>query len=397
MTGRGLAVLSLSASLWVWARSLGIGELSQIALGLVVACIGAFLWMRFRNRGLQVTRSFGSSRVERGQSVPMELRIKHFDGKSTPPLTIEQPLPGSLGSFRTEVAPLLVGDHRLEETVQFNKRGRYLLEHIVVMLTDPYGIARSKRKFDDPVSVLVYPRVDVLGTPDNALHARLSESTRRAPAPQGEDFYGVREYRSGDDPRRIHWPTSARLGTLMVREEEVAGRDRVTILLDDRTSAHNEETFDWSVDAAASVMDLYVRMELMVRLVRPGAPDTHAGRGVLQYERIMDELATASLQPAGEERVLAIARRGQDDVLVMILGEIGPAMVAGLARISGRYREVVAMFAPGLQGSLRFGNELRRAGARIVQPRSGESIAQAWDTSLGRSSWTGENLEPVVR
>lgn len=396
MTGRGWAVLSLSISLWVWARSLGIGELAQIALGLVVACVGALIWMRFRNRGLQVTRSFASSRVEKSEPVSMNMRIKHFDGKSTPPLTIAQPLPGSLGSFHTEIPPLLVGDHRLEQTVQFTKRGRYLLDHVVVTLTDPYGIARSKRKHHDPVSVLVYPRVDVLSTPDTALHAAQSESARRAPAPQGEDFYGVREYRVGDDPRRIHWPTSARLGTLMIREEEIAGRDRVTILLDDRSSAHNEETFEWSADAAASVMDLYMRMELMVRLVRPGSSDTPTARGVLQYERLMEELATAELQPAPEERLLALARRGQDDVLVMILGEIGAAVVAGLARVSGRYREVVTMFAPGLKGGLQFGNELGRAGIRLVQPRPGESLGQAWDTSLGRSSWTGETNPELV-
>jgi uncharacterized protein (DUF58 family) len=327
----------------------------------------------------------------------MEIRIKHFDGKSTPPLTITQPLPRSLGSFRAEVPPLLVGDHRLEQTVQFSKRGRYLLEHVVVTLTDPYGIARSKRKFHDPISLLVYPRVELLSTPDTALHAARSESARRAPAPQGEDFYGVREYRVGDDPRRIHWPTSARLGTLMIREEEIAGKDRVTILLDDRGSAHSDETFDWSADAAASVMDLYLRMGLMVRLVRPGSSDTPTARGVEQYERIMDELATAELQPATEERILALARRGQDDVLVMVLGEIGAAVVAGLAGVSGRYREVVTMFAPGLKGPLQFGNELGSAGARIVQPRPGESLTQAWDASLGRSRWTGEtHLEPAT-
>lgn len=392
MTGRGWALLALAAALWLWARALGVNELSQIALGLLVLCIGARVWMRQRNRGLHVSRSFGKSRVERGEPIDLELVIRNFDSGSTPALTVEETLPRHPGPLRTEIPPLRIGDHRVTRPVEFQKRGRYLFERISVTLTDPYGIARSTRRFSDPVSVLVYPKVEALSTPDTALRTTQTEGARRAPAPRGEDFYGVREYRPGDDPRRIHWATTARLGTLMIREEEISGRDRVSILLDDRAPAHTEATFDWSADAAASLASLYLRLGLQVRLVRPGGTEIPAGRGAGQYERIMEELATASLRQAAEEKLLALARRGQDDILVMVLGEIGAPTVGTLARIAGRYRELVVVFGPGIESPLSYGSQLARTGARVVHAVN-RPLSQAWDLSMGR---TAPLSEPVL-
>lgn len=397
MTGRGLAVLILSVTLWGWSRALGIDELSQVAVGLFVAYVGALIWTRLRNRGLVASRSFGNAKIERGQALVMEIRIRNTGWTHTPGIIVEEAA-GAKASFRTEVSPLPPGEHLLKQMVTFDRRGRYVLDRISVTLLDPYRIARHRRNFDDPADVLVYPKVELLNTPNVAFASSRTEKARRAPAPVGEDFYGVRDFRSGDDPRRIHWPTSARLGTLMIREEEISGRDRITVLLDDRASAHTDDTFEWSVDAAASVVDLYLRLGLQVRLVRPGGSEISPARGTLQHERVMEELATASLRPAAEGRLLALTRRGQDDVLVLVLGEIGPAAVANLARVAGRYRELVVIFGPGLRSPSEYAGQLARTGARLVHAPAGQGLSQYWDASLGRSSWTGEQtkLETVT-
>ena len=54
----------------------------------------------------------------------------------------------------------------------------------------------------------------------------------------GEDDQSIREYRDGDDLRRIHWPATARTGDLMVRQEDRPARRRAMILLDPRAGAH---------------------------------------------------------------------------------------------------------------------------------------------------------------
>ena len=54
----------------------------------------------------------------------------------------------------------------------------------------------------------------------------------------GEDDQTVREYRDGDDLRRIHWPATARTGELMVRQEDRPAKRRAVVVLDSRSSGH---------------------------------------------------------------------------------------------------------------------------------------------------------------
>lgn len=384
MTARGWSALALAGVLWLWSRLLGIGEILQVALALGVLLLAAAIWLRFRSRNLLVTRAVPESRIHRGDTVTMNVTIRNRDTHATPSITVFEKFPGSTESYELEVPPLPFGEHRLPVTVLMNRRGRYLLDGLQAILTDPFHLVRNRRKFADPATFIVYPRIETLPAPERKLSSSGGDNYRRAPASQGEDFYGVRDFRDGDDPRKIHWPTSARLGVLMVREEEVSARDRITLLLDDRSNAHSTESFDWAADAAASVADLYFRMELRVRLVRPGGTEIAAGRGSAHFERIMEDLAVATLAPANEDRLLALARRSQEDVLVIVSGEMGAATVAAAGRIAGRYREMVVVFPPGAQSAHRYAEPLRRTGVRVVAPHPAETLIDAWEASMGR-------------
>jgi hypothetical protein len=76
----------------------------------------------------------------------------------------------------------------------------------------------------------------------------------RAPAlePLGE-FLALNDYEPGDDPRRVHWPSSARRGELVVRQDEAASPGRVVLLLDTRPVAHDEASFESAVEVIASL------------------------------------------------------------------------------------------------------------------------------------------------
>src|SRR5947209_9048920 len=86
---------------------------------------------------------------------------------------------------------------------------------------------------------------------------RRRPSVSRSIATAGEDDAATREYRLGDDLRRIHWRSTARRGELMVRREEQPWQSRAVLLLDCRQSAHQGDgplsSFEWSVSAAASI------------------------------------------------------------------------------------------------------------------------------------------------
>ncbi len=383
MTGRGWAALTLTAGLWLWSRLLGVGELLQVSLALGVLLVAASIWLRLRSRHLLVTRSLSESHIHRTDTVTIDITIRNRDAHPTAEISVSEQFPDSLGSYAVDVPALTFGEHHVAAAVQINKRGRYRLDALEAVLTDPFRIVRNRRHFSDPALLLVYPKVESLPVPNRAQPTSGGGHARRAPTSAGEDFYGVRDYRQGDDPRKIHWPSSARMDRLMVREEEVSIQDRITVLLDDRSVAHSEESFDWAADAAASVADLYFRMGFRVKLGRPGGPEISAARGSLHYARIMEALAVASLSPATEDKLLALARRAGADVLVMVSGEMGAATAAAAARIAGRYREMVVVFPPGLASPRRFAGSLRSAGVRVVSPHSSESLKDAWEASMG--------------
>jgi hypothetical protein len=80
------------------------------------------------------------------------------------------------------------------------------------------------------------------------------------------------EYRHGDDLRKVHWRSTARVGELMVRREEQPFQSRATLLLDGRSAAHRGDgpasSFEWSVSAVASIGVALSRLGFALSLLR---------------------------------------------------------------------------------------------------------------------------------
>ncbi len=158
------------------------------------------------------------------------------------------------------------------------------------------------------------------------------ESRARSVSAAGEDDVATREYRHGDDLRRVHWRSTAKQGELMVRREEQPWQSRCTLLLDTRSIAHRGEgmtsSFEWAVSAAASVGVHLSRRGYAVRLVLDtGATIASAshdpGLGIGQFEgALLDALAV--VQPSGVDTIRTAAeslrRGGGDGLVVAVLG-----------------------------------------------------------------------------
>jgi uncharacterized protein (DUF58 family) len=115
-----------------------------------------------------------------------------------------------------------------------DRRGQYSFGPLQVRSSYPFGLVRRTVEHDLPGTLLVFPRLGVLTAAWSALFqqaAHGAERQRRQSYAAG-DFYGLRDYRSGDSRRHIHWRTSARRGNLMVRLFERALHQDVAICLD---------------------------------------------------------------------------------------------------------------------------------------------------------------------
>ena len=109
-------------------------------------------------------------------------------------------------------------------------RGPLVTSRLAIESSDPLGFFRTRQREGIGDLAIALPLFTSLS---DRLQVREIESQLTVVrAGHGTDLYGVREYRSGDPLRRIHWKTSARRGELVVREFEPPGLKVVALLLD---------------------------------------------------------------------------------------------------------------------------------------------------------------------
>jgi uncharacterized protein (DUF58 family) len=156
----------------------------------------------------------------------------------------------------------------------------------------------------------------------------------------GEDDQTVREYRDGDDLRRIHWPATARTGELMVRQEDRPAKRRAVVVLDTRTVGHGgsgrSSSLEWCVTTAASVTAHVVDAGYAVHLL---TADGRADNGVHHDESLPDALESLARVGLGAEDGLravlhaANALTSQGGLVVYVGGPVGDEDARTLAAL----------------------------------------------------------------
>ncbi|MEZ6055201.1 MAG: DUF58 domain-containing protein [Planctomycetaceae bacterium] len=144
--------------------------------------------------------------------------------------------------------------------IELNQRGPYHFGSILINTRFPLGLVERGVQIEGPGKVLVYPRI--LRMQRHWLSRLLSTSNVASSAlPRGgahdDDFRKLREYRPGDDPRAIHWATSARQSELMVREYQENRDADCVVLLDawvpDQVTDDDSEQVEMAISLATSI------------------------------------------------------------------------------------------------------------------------------------------------
>ena len=197
-------------------------------------------------------------------------------------------------AFLPHVAP---GGHASARSVNsFVRRGIYPLEAITLSTGFPFGMFRKERDIDVPGEVIVWPRTNrpVREPVSGAGRApRIGRSARGAAGTRGE-YRSLRGYRSGDDPRDIHWKSSARLREPVIREYERDGSETRWICLDLR--GEDGEAAEVAVEVAATLAARSVGQNRPFALVA-GDALVEPGDGSGQLERVLDLLARVDFAP----------------------------------------------------------------------------------------------------
>jgi uncharacterized protein (DUF58 family) len=214
--------------------------------------------------------------------------------------------------------------------VTFARRGVYRLHHFTLSTTFPFGLFVKERDVVFPGTIVVWPRSNrrVREARKGGMRTRRSGAEQASAVTGGRgDYRSLRPYRSGDDPRDVHWRSTARFPEPVVREYERESAETLWIALDLRTAA--SESAEAAIETAAS---LAARATLRGERVALITNDTviDPGTGPAQLERVLDTLARARVRADAPPLSVPVAQL--ECVLVAVHpapGEWGDVFAAG--------------------------------------------------------------------
>jgi len=175
------------------------------------------------------------------------------------------------------------------------RRGEYPLAVPLLVTGFPFGVWESKRRVAVERRLVVWPRTYPVGpVPLTDGDAMVEGNVARNKVGSTGDVLGVRPYRRGDSPRRIHWPQSARHDRLIVCELQTTARPVVQIVLDADPAVHAglgpESSREWAVRIAASFAKGWLEAGAQVGVIWHGVVISPAS-GAAQVRRLLDALA----------------------------------------------------------------------------------------------------------
>jgi uncharacterized protein (DUF58 family) len=415
----------LAAGITAVLCGLLLGEVDLVRAGVLAAavpCVAALIVQRAQVR-IANRRSVEPVRAAAGEAVTVNLVITNRSVLRTGTLMLEDQLPERLvGHARFVLDPL--GSHE-QRTVSYRMpglgRGRYRVGPLRIRLNDPFRMIDLTRSFTATSEFVVAPVIDRLPPVEPPRSDELGDSAgSHSVGAHGADDQSTREYRIGDDLRKIHWRSSARTGVLMVRQEERPWRGQTTLLLDLRGAAHAiadipqdpqdprlTSSLEWAVSAAASIGNHVIVRGREITLVSD--PSTERQR-LADTGRLASHLAAVRELPFPDLTPLAASIRSaaRDSSLVAVLGRLDGASLRMLADAHPRGRsspafalvlDVETWRDPDVAATpevLSSAHVLRNAGWRVAVARCGETTPQAWEVLLA-GFVTSARIAPVLR
>lgn len=384
LTRRGWALLGAGFGLLVAGRLLGTVELVVLGTVTLALLAAAATWVRSRHGALGVARVVHPARLHVGNDARVDLDLAAHAG--TPQLALTDEFDNGARAARFLVPGLAPGQRaRAAYRLPTERRGRFVVGPALVGVLDPFGLARRTFEAGGVDEVTVCPRLHVLAAPFGAPSAHPSPSRLvapfHAPSPHGEELLTLREYQVGDDLRRIHWRSTARLDELVVRQDETQWRPRTTVLLDVRAHRHDAASFETAVEAAASVVARLARdaepFEMLTSRGRVLGAAYGRRHGPAVLGRVLDELAVVT--PDGGAGGPGLPGTRGAGLLVFVTGAAEGGDVEALHRL-GRPG------APTVLVATRGPVTARSTASLTVVDGAAVGFAQAWDEAMLRRS-----------
>lgn len=320
MTKGGLLFLALTGFVYVGAFNSDINLLVLICATMLSFMAVSFFMPVFVLRGLTVRRALPPD-VYADEPFRIALRVRNpRSNRARSVAALDEIRRGKRVLLRPRAWIACVngqGEAGMSYCAQLPKRGAYLCKGPTLRTGFPFGLAGGSRTVAGDQELLVFPaRGRLKKNISVVLHRTRSLVGASARRSMGEEeFRSLREFIPGDNPRRIHWRTTARLGEPYVREMEWARESSLLIMVDTRAAEEDEDRaarLDQALSFSAEVARRVVADGGIVRFAAY-APELVVVDAISEPRELRDMLtAMARLRPApgrslselvGEKRV----------------------------------------------------------------------------------------------
>jgi hypothetical protein len=401
LTRAGWIVAGGGPALTAAGLLLGYPFLTGLGFAAIVAVIAAILATLIRYQ-VRAERTVTPPKITVGGEVRMSLAVQNLSALPAPGFTGIVHI-GSLRTLHLPV-PALGGRGRAEVSsmVTASQRGLIRLSPVAVQRRDPLGLAHRAAGFSAEDWLWVHPRVHQLKPLPAGLVLDFEGRTAARLHQGSSTFHNLREYHEGDDPRHIHWRTTARTGTLTVRHHVDTTEPSTGIVLDTRVTAMPASVFEEAVEAAASISAASARASRPFTLTFPGlatvpfrpkavaAPGTATGTGLgdgvspgpgrVAVQDFLDRLAMVEQGSGGLPDLLSAMKQAESGgALVVITGE-SPDVMAAMASQRRRFSQIVVISLSA--GAHPGGAVNRRPGLTVLSVRRAAELVSLWPSIM---------------
>ncbi len=298
VTPLGWAMVLLTPLLLGFGYGLGWVELVVVGFALVAMIIIAVVYLVGRST-IDIELEVPHSRVVVGERAAGRVRVSNPSRVRALGVTVEVPV----GSGLAELAlPGLRRDAEIvrEFEIPTTRRGVYRIGPVRTVRADPVGLVRRELVWTDAAELFVHPRTIGIPSMSTGFIKDLEGNPTKDLSNNDVSFHALREYMPGDERRYIHWKSTARTGTYMVRQFEETRRSHLVIALSLANSDYaSDEEFELAVSVAGSLGARAIRDARTVTVVASELTPQFAKRKVyavrslstITRSRLLDDLA----------------------------------------------------------------------------------------------------------
>ncbi|MGX5681284.1 DUF58 domain-containing protein [Schumannella luteola] len=315
------AAVAIPVSL-AFGYGLGILELVVVGWALLALLLIAVLYLVGRSP-LEIRLALPHNRVVVGESADGEIAVSNPARRRALGVTVEVPVGAGLVEL---VLPGLAagGADARGFSIPTAKRGIVPVGPVRAVRADPVGLVRREITWPGALELVVHPVTIGIPSMSTGLIRDLEGNPTRDLSTNDVSFHALREYVPGDDRRYIHWKSSARTGTYMVRQFEETRRSHLVIALSLATDDYaDDEEFELAVSVAGSLGSRAIRDARSLTVVVGEATPQFAKRKLFAV-RVLSTLSRARLLDD-----LAVVERAESALAITDVARVTGEQAAG--------------------------------------------------------------------